>query len=217
MKGYRNFILLLFSLIVFNAANGQAYLEGDNFRVGLKAGPAASTLLGTALTKPSLYYGFTGGLYFRYKLKGGFHFQTELSPTIRGARFSNDGQFGYNKFSLFYIDAAQLIMKDLKKGSHKHCLLLGAQPSVLVQSWVYNTYYQLSPAARGIALNAVDVFAVIGYQHNRKIIGIQSVIKIGLTNINRGLNMHDHAGNRLGPTKDNGTIQNVSWETTISF
>lgn len=213
----KNIIGLLFSFIICNTAYSQTYLEGDKYRIGLKAGPIASTLLGDALTKSSVNYGFTGGLYYKYKLKGGFHFQTEISPAIRGARFNNTSDTGYTKFSLFYIDFAQYVLKDIKKGSHTHCVLVGAQPSVLVQSWVYNSYYMLSPAARGVKLNAMDVFAVFGYQYNKKIIGIQSVIKIGLTNINRGLNMYDDAGSHLGPTKDNGFLRNVSWETTISF
>lgn len=215
--GISKFILFIVGLIVANMANSQTYLEGDKYRIGLKAGPVVSTLLGTALTKSTINYGFTGGLYYKYKLKGGFHFQTEISPTIRGARFNNMSDTGYTKISLFYMDFAQYILKDIKKGSHTHCVLIGAQPSVLVQSWVYNNYYQLSPAARGVKLNGMDVFAVFGYQYNKKVIGIQSVIKIGLTNINRGLNMYDDAGSLLGPTKNNGNIRNISWETTISF
>ena len=203
--------------MICKSAKCQTYLEGDKFRVGLKAGLLASNLLGTALTTPGINNGFTGGLYYRYQLKNGFHFQTEIGATIRSARFNNTSDTGYTKFSLFYLDFAQLILKDLKKGSHTHCVLFGAQPSVLVQSWVYNSYYQLSPAARSVKLNGMDVFAVFGYQYNRKIIGIQSVIKIGLTNINRGLNMYDAGGKHLGPTNDKGTMRNISWETTISF
>ena len=198
-------------------AISQDYLSGDNNKLGIKAGPVSSTIYGTALTKASIGYGFTGGVYLRLKLKNGFHFQTELSPTIRNSKYGNHALDGYEKISIFYIDANQMIMKDLKKGSHKHCALLGIQPSILVQSWVYNSYYQLSPAARDIAINTFDASAVIGYQFNRKIIGIQTVLKFGLTNINRGLNIHDHVGTRLGPTNDAGIIRNFSWETTISF
>jgi hypothetical protein len=210
-------ILFLICTLLVTVANSQNYIAGDNYKLGLKAGPVAGVIYGNALTKAYPGYGFTGGVYLRAKLKNGFHFQTELSPTIRNSKYGNHATNGYEKISLFYIDANQMIMKDLKKGSHEHCLLLGLQPSVLIQSWVYNSYYQLSPAARDIKLNTIDVSAVIGYQYNRKIIGIQSVLKFGLTNINRGLNMHDHTGNRLGPTNDEGIMRNFSWETTISF
>ncbi|MFM9943719.1 MAG: hypothetical protein ACKVQB_00655 [Bacteroidia bacterium] len=213
----KKIILILAGIFAFSMAQSQKYVDGENFRVGLKAGPIASSLLGTALTKPSLNNGFTLGIYYKNKLKSGFHFQTEANATMRGARFSGNGDLGYNKFTLFYFDAAQLIIKDLKKGDHSHVAVLGVQPSILIQSWVYNPYFQMSPAARGIALNGGDVFAVFGYQYNKKIFGIQSVVKIGLTNINRGLNMYDLLGKPLGPTKNNGTITNLSWETTISF
>lgn len=196
----------------------QAYQDGDKYRVGLKAGPVMSTLKGNELTKSSPNYGFTGGLYFKYKLKGGFHYQTEINSTIRGARFKGNGTNGYSKFTLLYLDATQLILKDLKKNDHTHCVVLGGQPSVLVQSWVYSPYFQLSPAARGVKLNGGDAYVVFGYQLNKKVIGVQSVIKIGLTNINRGLNMYDVLGNPLGPpTSGTGVIRNISWETCIAF
>jgi len=215
---FKGLILLMMCLIRFNTLNAQAYQDDEKYRVGLKAGPVISTLKGNELTKSSLNYGFTGGLYFRYKLKGGFHYQTEINSTIRGARFNGNGNNGYNKFTLLYLDATQLLMKDLKKGDHTHCVVLGAQPSVMLQSWVYSPYFQLSPAARGVKLNGGDAFVVFGYQLNKRVIGIQSVIKIGLTNINRGLNMYDVLGNPLGPTSSGtGVIRNISWETSIAF
>ncbi len=195
----------------------QNYTEGERFKVGLKAGPSFSLLVGTALTNSTPGYGFTGGVYYKYKLGGGFHFQTEITPSIRNSKFSNHASNGYEKISLFYIDASQLILKDLKKGSHAHCLVAGIAPTGLLQSWVYNSYYLQSPAARDIKLNTFDALAVFGYQHNRKIIGFQTLVKVGLTNINRGLNMHDNNGNKLQPTNDRGYIRNISWEATISF
>jgi len=216
--GFKGNSIVLISLLFCQiSANGQNYSAGDNYHLGMKAGPALSLLLGDGFTTPSVLYGFTGGLYYKRQLKNGFHFQTEISSTIRGAKFDNSGQFGYDKVSLLFIDAAQLILKDLNKGSHTHCAVFGIQPSLIAQSWVYNSYYQLSPAARDIQLNTLDVFAVVGYQLNRKIIGIQSVFKLGLTNINRGLNMYDDGGNQLGPTNNNGKIFNLSWETCLSF
>ena len=213
VKGYA---IILFCLL-YSSAWAQTYEEGDNYRVGLKIGPVVSILKGNALTPATPSYGFSAGLYYKYKLKEGFHFQTEIMPTIRGANFSN-GQDGYSKFTLLYLDFAELVLKDLKQDDHTHALILGAQPSVLMESWVYNPYYQMSPAARGVKLNAIDVFAVFGYQLSKRVFGIQSVIKIGLTNINRGLNMYDFAGNPiLPPTNNNGNIRNISWETTISF
>lgn len=199
-------------------ANAQIYQDGDKYRVGLKAGPVVTTLRGTELTKASVNYGFTGGLYYRYKLKKGFHYQTEINSTIRGARFNGNGPNGYSKFTLLYLDATQLILKDLKKDDHTHCLVFGGQPSLLLQSWVYSPYFQLSPAARGVKLNGGDAFLVLGYQMNKKVMGIQSVVKLGLTNINRGLNMYDVLGNPLGPpTSGKGSIYNLSWETCIAF
>lgn len=213
----RYFIVLLVSFIMSNTGKSQTYLGEDKYRVGLKAGPSASLLLGNALSKPSVNMGFTGGMYFKYKLKGGFHFQTEVSATFRGARFKGNADSGYNKFSLFYMDAAQLVLYDLQKGKHTHAAVLGVQPSFLIQSWVYSPYYQYRPAARTIALNGADVFVVFGYHYNKKLIGIQSVFKIGLTNINLGLNMYTFENRHLGPTNNQGTIRNVSWETTLSF
>lgn len=217
MKEVRNLVLLLVSLVMLNQANGQTYLEGDKYRVGLKAGPAISLLSGTALTSPSPNFGFTGGLYYKYKLKNGFHFQTEISATIRGSRFKGNKDIEYNKFSLFYMDAAQLVLKDLQKDKHTHAAVFGVQPSILIQSWVYSPYHQYRPAARTVALNGGEVFAVVGYQYSKKLYGIQSVIKVGLTNINRGLNMYDFVGQPVGPTNNSGTVRNISWETTISF
>jgi len=209
--------LTILLLMLFTSAKSQMYTEGDKFRIGLKAGPAISMLGGNALSKPSLHFGFTGGLYYKYKFKHGFHFQTEISPTLRGSRFDN-GPTGYNKFTLLYMDMAQLVLKDFQSGDHTHAGVLGLQPSVLVQSWVYNPVYLLSPAARDVKLNAIDLFLVFGYQYSKKIVGIQSVIKIGLTNINRGLNMYDVGGLPLQPaTNNSGNIRNISWETTLSF
>lgn len=210
---------ILFSLLMYGGIlKAQTYQEGDKYRVGLKAGPVVSSLLGDELTTPSVSYGFTGGLYYRYKLRGGFHFQTEINAAIRGARFKGNKENEYNKFTLLYLDAVESVLFDLKKGSHTHCLLLGGQPSVLLQSWVYSPYFQMSPAARGVKLNGGDFAIVFGYQLNKNIVGIQSVIKIGMTNINRGLNMYDVQGNPLGPQgKGDGYIRNVSWETTIAF
>jgi hypothetical protein len=212
-------LVILLSL-GFNQVIAQQYLDGDRFKVGLKAGPVLSIITGDAFAKASVKNGFTGGLYYRYKLKGGFHYQTELNAMVRGARFKNTGPDGYTKVNLMYLDATQLILKDLKKNDHTHCAVLGIQPSLLLQSWVYNPYWQLSPAARGIALNGGDLYAVFGYQLNKQVIGIQSVVKIGLTNVNRGLNMHDVSEPPkpiLPATNNSGLVRNISWEVTLSF
>lgn len=217
MRIIKTHIIILLGLLCVQQSYAQDYLDGEKFRVGLKAGPNFGMLLGTALTKPIVDNGFNGGLYYKNKLKNGFHFQTEISPSIRNTKFSNTSDTGYTKISLFYIDFAQILVKDLVKGSHTHCAIAGIQPSVLIQSWLYNSYYLLSPASRDIKLNGMDVFVLVGYHYNSRVYGIQSVFKIGLTNINRGLNIYDDEGHHLGPTNDLGTIRNFTWETTISF
>jgi len=216
----KKFILVILISFGFSQAFAQKYLDGDRFKVGLKAGLVLSTISGDAFAKASIKNGFTGGLYYRYKLKGIFHFQSELNAMIRGARFKNTGPDGYTKVNLLYIDAPQLILMDLKKNDHTNCAVLGVQPSLLMQSWVYTPYWQLSPAARGIALNGGDLYAVFGYQLNKQIVGIQSVVKIGLTNINRGLNMYDVSEPSkpiLPATNNSGIVRNISWEVTLSF
>lgn len=218
-KKSNNFVIPILLLLIFSAKNSysQKYVGNDNFKAGLKAGVSINTFKSNAFTTPFLTRGFTLGLYYRQKFKNGFHFQTEITPAIRGARFNNSSDTGYEKINLLYLDFTQLIVKNLNKDDYSHCILAGVQPSVLLQSWVYNSYYKLSPCARDIALNGMDFYIVAGYQFNKKSIGIQSLIKIGLLNINRGLNMHDHDGRQLGPTNNNGTIRNISWETSISF
>ena len=219
-KKSNNFkIIFILSVLIFasNYANGQLYVADDKYKIGLKAGLSACSMYGNAFTTPKFTKGFTLGIYYRQKFKNGFHFQTELTPAIRGARYNNNSDTGYQKINLLYLDFNQIVLKDLSKNNHTHCVLAGIQPSVLLQSWVYNAYYQLSPAARDIALKGMDVFAVLGYQLNKKTFGFQTMFKIGLTNINRGLNMHDHEKRRLGPTVDNGKIRNFSWEFSIAF
>ncbi|MCC6720846.1 MAG: outer membrane beta-barrel protein [Bacteroidia bacterium] len=210
-------LFVILSFFAINKAKSQNYVGDDKFKAGLKAGISINMLNGDAFTKSYIVRGYSLGLYYRYKFKNGFHFQTEFTPAIRGARFNNKSDTGYQKINLLYIDLSQIIIKDLIKNSNTHCMLAGIQPSVLLQSWVYNSYFQLSPAARDIALNGMDFFVVAGYQYNKKSFGIQSMVKLGLTNINRGLNMHDHNGKRLGPTNDKGKIHNFSWELSLTF
>lgn len=218
MKRLSQLTAILALMMVAVSTNAQTYLDGDKFRVGMRAGPVMSWLTGDALSKPSPNYGFTAAIYFKHRIGNHLHFQTEVGPSVRGSRFNGNGSNGYNKFTLMYMDAAELLMIDLKKDVHLHTLVLGVQPSALLQSWVYSPYFQLSPAARGVKLNGMDCSAVFGYQLHKKVYGIQSVIKIGLTNINRGLNMYDVLGNPLGPaTNNSGIIRNISWETSIAF
>ncbi|NUM31397.1 MAG: outer membrane beta-barrel protein [Bacteroidetes bacterium] len=214
-----DFFIILLLLLTFSVKKSysQKYVGDDKFKAGLKAGISLNTFKGNAFTTSYFTRGFSLGLYYRQKFKNGIHFQTEITPAIRGAKFTNSSDTGYEKINLLYIDFTQLLIKDLNKNNNTHCLLAGIQPSVLLQSWVYNNYYKLSPAARDIALNSIDFSIVAGYQLNKKTFGIQSLIKIGLLNINRGLNMRDHDGRRLGPTNDKGTIRNLSLETSITF
>lgn len=210
-------LTILLFLSIANIANGQLYVSTDKYKAGLKVGISTNNLRGNAFSTSYLTRGFTLGLYYKQKFKNGFHFQTEITPAIRGAKFRNSADTGYEKINLLYLDLCQLIVKDIEKDNHKNCVMAGLQPSVLLQTWVYNSYYQLSPAARDIAIKAMDLFAVAGYQYNKKSFGIQTMIKVGLTNINRGLNMHDHDGRRLGPTNDKGKIRNFSWEISLMF
>ena len=64
---FKGFIFAFIMLFHFTMLYSQAYQDGDKYRVGLKAGPVMSTLKGNELTKSSPNYGFTGGLYFKYK------------------------------------------------------------------------------------------------------------------------------------------------------
>ena len=160
-------IILLF-ITIANTANAQLYVSTDKYKAGLKVGISTNTLRGDAFSASYLTRGFTLGLYYKQKFKNSFHFQTEVTPAIRGAKFNNTSDTGYEKINLLYLDLCQLIIKDIAKDNHKNSILVGLQPSVLLQTWVYNSYYQLSPAARDIAIKGMDLFFVVGYQHNKK-------------------------------------------------
>ena len=105
--GFKSLFFCIGFILFSQMAKSQIYLDGDKYRIGLKAGPLISTITGNALTKSTPVNGFTGGLYYKYKLNNGFHFQTEICPSIRNTKFNNTSDTGYTKFSFFYMDFAQ--------------------------------------------------------------------------------------------------------------
>lgn len=199
-------ILLLSVQSVF----GQLYPKDDTYKLGIKTGAVFTRLNGGVLVNPAIKYGFSGGVFFRHPVGNNFHVQVESNATFRGGNFKN-GEDEYYKLSTFYLELPAMWMVDLKKGSDEWCAFVGAQASVLANATIY-VDPNVIPQKEQPNLKNMDYFGIIGIQRNTYYAGFQLALKLGLTDINGGVEFVD-----FGPDPRSGQIRNFGVELSVYF
>ncbi|MBT8326372.1 MAG: PorT family protein [Bacteroidia bacterium] len=188
---------------------GQVETNSKN-RIGIKTSINTSSIRGTEFENPRLKFGYTAGAFYQQYLNENWNFYTEFVGNFKGSNFKNDID-EYNRVSLFYIDVPLMLMYNLDDDK-KQSVLLGPYASYLALSAVY-VGSQRKAELSNIALKPFD-FGIAGfYQLNGKFTTLQVGAKIGLYNINNGVNFED-----ITPeTGKNGTISNLGIEIGMLF
>jgi hypothetical protein len=197
---------LIWTLLCF-VLIGNAQDETKN-RLGIKTNINISTLLGSELENPRPKFGYTAGAYFRYYISNKSGLYTEFVGNFKGSRFKN-GIGEYNKIALFYLDLP--LMYEYKLND-KNSILGGINPSFLAMSSMFLDGQQKAASNR-INLMPFDWGPAFYYHAYGKAVGFQAGVKVGLSNINNGINFE----NINPPTGNGGSIQNLSFELGMLF
>lgn len=204
--------------------------EGDDpskrkQKVGVKIGFCESWVNGNTLQNMRPQTGIQGGVYYRININNSLNLQTELDASYRGARFNN-GELGYSRLALFYIDLPVYLMVNFK-GNNKSNLFFGPQLSYMVRSSLFlgNEYFATFSE---LPLRQFDFAAAAGFHQNFDILGLQLAFKYGLRNIARNFNNYPIPGksatngdiplNDVQPSlRQLTSLRNFSVEFSLSF
>ncbi len=202
-------LILVSLLFVFSP-----YLYGQNNdsenKLGIKTSINASTIFGSELINPRFKYGYTAGAYYQYSINKKWAFQTEFLGNFKGSKFKN-GIGKYSKIATFYLDLPLLAVRHLDNNKTQS-LLIGPSISYLALSSLF-IGQQKKAELNVLDLKDMDFGVAIYYQKNSKIASFQIGAKIGLTNVNNGINFVD-----IKPaTGNNGTIKNLGLEIGFLF
>ncbi|MBC7426248.1 MAG: PorT family protein [Bacteroidia bacterium] len=229
------FIMLLLLSPSLVQAQDEAPMQQENIDtdektktdLGLKIGFGFSTLSGTGLENPRPYFGYAIAMYQRFHLnkKKSFAFQYEIAARFKGANFAN-GDSGYSKLSLFYIEMPLLASIKLNKSERlPSYILFGIQPGLLVKSTLAISESRKTPSYFDLPLANFDIAPVIAFQFalaNR--VGVQFGFKYGLRNVatnnfnsgNPKFNLKDQP--RIVPFINPGVnVRNISFEMGFVF
>ena len=180
-----------------------------SYKLGIKTAINLSTLLGTELENPTPRFGYTAGAYVYAAINKKWQFQTELLANFKGSNFNNDLE-DYTKISTFCLDMPLLLGYKFNDG--KNVVLLGPQASYLSLSSMY-IGSNAKAYVNDIGLKPFGIDACAIYQVNGKVVGFQMGAKLGILNMNNGVNFE----NINPPTGKDGTIQSLSFEIGMLF
>jgi hypothetical protein len=180
----------------------------SNNKLGVKTSFNLSSMVGTALKNPRAKFGYTAGTYFISNTKKKTSIYSEIMGNFKGSNFSN-GDLGYSKIALFYVDVSLLPLFRLK---NEHSVCIGPTVSYLGLSSLYIGEKRKSEIDE-LSLKPWEYSIALYYQIPKSIVSFQFGSKIGIRNINNNLILDN-----ISPTiNSNGTIQNISFEIGMLF
>ena len=205
MKG----ILISCTLIIISFF-GYSQTESLNtdYKLGIKTAINLSTFSGTELENPRLRFGYSAGAYFWVKLNKNYRFQSELLANFKGSNFNNADD-EYSRITTFYMDLPLLFGYEV---AENQLIYIGPQLGYLALSSMYIGKLA-KPHENGLPLKPFSIEACAVYQSNGKLMGLQGGVKLGLLNINDGINFV----NVNPPTGNNGVIRSISLELGMLF
>lgn len=199
-------IIILSSALHLSA---QETSKPASYKLGIKTAVNLSTLLGSEFENPTPRFGYTAGAYVYTAINKKWQFQTELLANFKGSNFKNDLE-DYTKISTFCIDMPVMLGYRLNEG--RNAVLFGPQFSYLSLSSMY-IGSNAKAYINDIGLDPFGLDACVMYQVNGKVVGFQMGVKLGLLNINNGVNFE----NINPPTGKGGTIKPFSFEIGMLF
>jgi hypothetical protein len=180
----------------------------SDHRLGIKTSFNLSSMFGTALENPRIKFGYTAGTYFISKTKKKTGIYSEIIGNFKGSNFKN-GDAGYSKIALFYVDASLLPLFRLKNESS---ICIGPTVSYLGLSSLYIGEKKKSEIDK-LSLKPWEYSITVYYLIPKPVVSFQFGTKIGLRNINDNIILDN-----VTPTiNQNGTIQNISFEIGMLF
>jgi hypothetical protein len=164
-------------------------------KVGVRAGTSTGWLHAPDLMNGKTQLGLQGAIYYRINLQDRLHLQAEFGAAYRGSRFTN-GETGYSRMGLFYIDLPVYAMLSLDKKQNSN-LLIGPVVSYLLRPALYlgNEVY---PSFTNLPIKKMDYAIAVSYLISTEVVGIQISYKHGLSNISRSFDLHTPADGQSG-------------------
>ena len=196
--------ILIISLFLYCNLFAQSQ---DNQKLGVKTSFNLSSMIGSSVENSRIKFGYTAGIYYSTSRQKKVNLYTEILGNFKGGNFKN-GNTGYSKIALFYIDAS--ILPNLSLANNRS-ISIGPSFSYLGLSSVY-VGDKKKPEDQTLDLSPFDMGLASFYTISQKIVSYQFGVKIGLMNIN------NIAQNNLMPViNPSGTIRNFSVEIGMLF
>ena len=202
--------LFLF-IIVLALIEASSFAQSNdlvNSKLGIKTSINLSSMVGSTFVNPRIKFGYTAGSYFIYNPKKKTSIYAEIIGNFKGSSFNN-GDIGYSKIALFYVDASLLPKFQLK---NKHAICIGPTLSYLGLSSLYVGDKKKSEIDK-LNIKPWDCSLALYYHIPKTILTIQFGTKIGLLNINNNLILN----NVFPAINPKGSIQNISFDIGMLF
>ena len=180
----------------------------SDHKLGIKTSINLSSISGSALMNPRVKFGYTAGSYFISNTKKKTSVYAEIIGNFKGSNFNN-GDTGYSKIALFYVDASLLPLFRLQ---NDHAICIGPTVSYLGLSSLYVGDKKKSDIDR-LNLKPWEYSIALHYHVPKSIVTFQFGTKIGIRNLNNNLIL-DGIYPKINPK---GTIRNISLEVGMLF
>jgi hypothetical protein len=180
-----------------------------NHKLGIKTSVNISAIVGDELQNPRPKFGYTAGAYHIYKPQESWSLYSEITASFRGSKFSN-GDTGYSRISLFYLDLAVMPRYTIKKS--KHSISAGPYASYLALSSLYLGVTQ-KPETSELNFRPYEIGLALFYHLKGTAVSFQVGPKLSLTNSNNGVNFIG----AFPATGTGGAIRSVSIEIGLLF
>jgi len=202
----RLFLVIITISIIQLGSFAQSDLS--NSKLGIKTSFNLSSITGSALMNPKVKFGYTAGSYFISNTKKKTSVYAEIIGNFKGSNFNN-GDTGYSKIALFYVDASLLPLFRLQ---NDHAICIGPTVSYLGLSSLYVGEKKKSEIDK-LNIKPWEYSIALYYHVPKSIVTFQFGTKVGLRNLNNNLSLDDIYPN-INP---NGTIRNISVEIGMIF
>ena len=179
-------VIVTISIIQFRLF-GQSDLS--NNKLGIKTSFNLSSITGSALMNSKVKFGYTAGSYFISNTKKKTSVYAEIIGNFKGSNFNN-GDTGYSKIALFYVDASLLPMFQLQ---NKHAICIGPAVSYLGLSSLYVGKKKKSEIDK-LNIKPWEYSIALYYHIPKSIVTFQFGTKVGLRNLNNNLSLDDKIG-----------------------
>jgi len=203
----RLFLVIIVSALIEASSFAQSN-DLVNNKLGIKTSINLSSMVGSTFENPRIKFGYTAGSYFISNPKKKTSVYAEIIGNFKGSSFNN-GDIGYSKIALFYVDASLLPKFQLK---NKHAICIGPTLSYLGLSSLYVGDKKKSEIDK-LNIKPWDCSLALYYHIPKTILTIQFGTKIGLLNINNNLILN----NVFPAINPKGSIQNISFEIGMLF